>query len=67
MSTQVSISPTEFLFKVSDFSSVFTRFMASTMTIEAIAYVDVAAGEELHLSCKYPLSHPHPLDWRDKD
>jgi len=37
------------------------------MTIEAVAYVDVAAGEELHLSCKYPLSHPHPLDWRDKD
>lgn len=32
--------------------------MASTMTIEAIAYADISAGEELHLSCKYP--HPHP-------
>jgi len=25
------------------------------MTIEAIAYADIAAGEELHLSCKYSL------------
>ena len=32
--------------------SVFTRFLSETLTMEAVAYADIASGEELTISCK---------------
>lgn len=33
--------------------SVFTRFIADTLTFEAVAYADIKEGEELTLSCEF--------------